>query len=267
MIWLDGRLLDAASARIDPADRGLLLGDGVFETVGVAARRPLHLAPHLARLRQGAAVLDIANPWNDAAIEGGIADLLAEWGRADAVLRVTLTRGPAGRGLLPPAGTRATLLMTLAERPPPLPPAHAITALATRRNEHSPLSRIKSLNYLDSILARQEAASRGADEALLLNTQGLLAEATASTVFLVRSGRAATPRVEDGALPGIARALVLHAGRAVEQALGPDDLLACEAGFLTNSLGLRAIDRMDGRPLALPDATMLATIRSLINSG
>ena len=246
MIWLNGRLQDAGQARIDPADRGLLLGDGVFETVRALARQPLHLARHLARMRDGAAVLSLALPWSDEAVAAGVAAVLDAAPHADAALRLTLTRGPAPRGLLPPGGARPTLLIAAGTLPPALPPAHAIVARSTRRNEHSPLSRIKSLNYLDSILARQEAARCGGDEAILLNTAGFVAEASAGSLFVRLDGAWLTPPVADGALPGIARALVLESGCAAREVdfVGRPQHRA-QAAAITSSLGARALARID----------------------
>ncbi len=264
MIWLDGTLRDPARARIDPADRGLLLGDGVFETLRAAAGRPLHAALHLARLRVGAATLGIHPPWDDAAMLAAMTAVLASEPRDHAALRVTLTRGPAARGLLPPPGGRATLLVTTAPSPSGVPPARAIIAGCTRRNEHSPLSRIKSLNYGDAILARREAEARGADEAILLNTAGHVAEATASTLFVALGDALVTPPVADGALPGIARALLLRAGLAREARVTTDGLAACSSVFLSTSLGLRPLASIDGRALAPPDAALMAACRSAL---
>ncbi len=249
-LWLDGRLLPDHAARINPADRGLLLGDGLFETVRAIAGMPLHFARHLARLRAGAATLGMALAWPDDALAEAARTVLAG---QDGALRLTLTRGPAPRGLLPPAGTRPTMLITAAPLPPPLPPARAIVAAATRRNEHSPLSRIKSLNYLDSILARQEAAARGADEAILLNTAGDVAEASAGNLFVLLAGAWTTPPTRAGALPGITRARLLEAGLAQEARLTVADLALAEAIFLSSSLGLRALASLDDRALRPPD--------------
>ncbi len=243
-LWLNGVLHDAGTACIDPTDRGLLLGDGVFETVRASGTLPHHLPRHLARLRAGATVLGIAVPWTDDQIaEAAAAILPAQDGSA---VRITLTRGPASRGLLPPAGTAPTLLLTAAALAPSPPPAHLVIATITRRNEHSPLSRIKSLNYLDSILARQEAARRGADDAVLLNTAGLVAEATAGNVFVLHGETWSTPPVEDGALPGIVRALLLESGRAVVARLSVARLLSADAVCLTSALGVREVFSVEG---------------------
>ncbi len=246
MLWLNGHLLPNQEARIDPADRGFLLGDGVFETL----RGTTHLGRHLARLRAGATVLGIPQPWSDADILQAATAVLAG---QDAALRITLTRGPAPRGLLPSAGTQPTLLITASPLPPAPAPAHAIIARTTRRNEHSPLATIKSLNYLDSIVARREAATAGADEAILLNTAGVVAEATAANLFVLHNTAWTTPPVSDGALPGITRALLLEAGFATEASLTPERLATAGAAFLSSSLGLRSVYSVNGRALRVVD--------------
>jgi branched-chain amino acid aminotransferase len=248
-LWLNGRLLPAGQALIDPTDRGLLLGDGVFETIRVVDGEPMHLAQHLARMRCGAAVLGIPVGWDDAALAEAVADIAKAAVLSQAVARLTLTRGPAPRGVLPPAAPNPTLMISASAVPPPAPPAHAIIAATTRRNALSPLSRIKSTNCLDSILARREAMARGADEAILLDTAGHLAEATAANLFLVIGDRVLTPPIEDGALPGITRARLLAAGLAEEERLKPKDCARAVAAFLTNSLGLRALARIEDREL------------------
>lgn len=139
-VWLNGALVPAEEARIDPADRGFTLGDGLFETIRVAAGRPRHLDRHLARLAGGAADLGIPLPMGELEIAAGIASLLAETGVAEASVRLTLTRGPAPRGLLLPDAPRPTLLATAAPASPPPVPARAVIARSTCRNELSPLS-------------------------------------------------------------------------------------------------------------------------------
>jgi branched-chain amino acid aminotransferase len=247
ILWLNGALLPAEAARIDPADRGLTLGDGVFETIRVQGGQAMHLARHLARLRAGAAVLGIPTGWSDMALGQAIAAVTKAAGLVDAAARLTLTRGPAPRGVLPPSEPHPTVLITAGALPPPAPPACAVIAASTRRNQDSPLSRIKSLNYLDNIIARREAAARGADDAILLDTRGHVAEATVASLFVVLDETILTPPLADGAMPGITRARLLAAGLAQERTLLPEDLSRARAGFLTNSLGLRALARIENR--------------------
>jgi branched-chain amino acid aminotransferase len=256
-VWLNGELVAADAARIDPTDRGFTLGDGLFETIRAHAGRAVALDRHLLRLRDGARLLGIPVAWDDLAIAGAIEQLLRALGLADAAIRLTLTRGPAPRGVLPPEHPRPTRLITAGALPPPAPPARAILATETCRNEMSPLARVKSLNFLDNVLARREASARGADEALLLNTRGRLAEATIGNLFLWADGRLMTPPVADGALPGIMRARLIERSGAVERALEPADLFGADAAFISNALGLRPIASVDGRTIGVaPDRAL-----------
>jgi branched-chain amino acid aminotransferase len=247
MLWLNDRLVAPEAARIDPADRGLLLGDGLFETLAVADGAPCHPARHLARLAAGCALLRLPVP---ARAEEAIAAVLAATGLAEGSLRLTWTRGPGPRGVLPPAPPRPTLLVTATPGAAPAGPVRLITATVTRRNEQSPLCRVKHLNYLDNILARQEAAAAGADDALLLNTAGDVAETTVANIVLRIGGRWLTPAAGSGCLPGTRRAILLEDGRAEESRLTPADLRHAEAACVTNATGIRPVSHLDGRRLS-----------------
>ena len=249
LIHLNGALVSAAEARVDPTDRGLALGDGLFETIRAHDGRPLRLAAHCARLRAGVEVLDLPVPVSDEALGRALEETLEANSVTDGVLRLTLTRGPGPRGLLPPPQPRPTLLITAAADASSLSPIRAVIATTTRRNEHSPLSRCKCINYLDNILARLEAAKRGADDALLLNTAGRLAGTTIANLFLVIGGAVVTPPVADGALPGVIRAEVVTAAGAGERSLKPEDLASASEAFVTNCLGIRPVVSVDGAPI------------------
>lgn len=249
MVWLNGELLPTGTARIDPADRGFTLGDGLFETIRVTGGTAPRLDRHLARLRASAAVLELPIPFTDPALAAAVAAVIAAQDATDAVVRLTVTRGTGARGVLPPADPHPTVLITLAPAGPPAGPVEAVIAQDTRRNEHSPLSRLKTLNYLDSILARREAARRGAGEALLLNSAGRLAEASVANLFIVVNGTLLTPPVADGALPGVRRALILERGGVEERPLSPEALWSADEAFLSNSLSLRPLVAVDGRPI------------------
>lgn len=239
MLWLNGEMVSAEAARLDPADRGFTLADGLFETMLCRNETLEHAARHFARLRQSAAVFGLDLPYPDAVLHLACARLAADL--PEAAIRLTLSRGPASRGVLPLGADTPTVLITAAPAPATLPPARLIIASCTRRNEFSPLSRHKTLNYGDSILARREAAQAGADDAILLNTRGLVAEATASTLFLRLAGQLVTPPIEDGALPGIRRGLILERGEAIERSIAPAELAETQGGFLANALGMREI--------------------------
>ena len=251
MLWLNGGLVAAEAARIDPADRGFTLGDGVFETLLVRHGTPQQLDRHLARLAQGASILGLDLPYGPAAIATAIDEVLAgmETTQGDSVVRITLTRGPAPRGLAPPGEATPTMMITAAALPPPAGPARAIIARTTRRNDRSPISAIKSLNYADNILARREAIAASADEAILLNTRERVACATVANVFAVIDGVLVTPPVTAGALPGVRRALLLEQGYAIEREITEAELKRAGEIILTNSLGLRSVISLNGVPV------------------
>lgn len=252
MVWLNGRLVSAGEARLSVFDRGFTLADGIFETLRARGSHIMWLADHLARLRNGAATLGIEVSFDDAAIGKGLIGLAAQAGQTESTLRLTLSRGPSERRGLWPQGdaVKPTMLATLSAWSPPPLRQRFVIAQTTCRNERSPLSRIKSLNYADNILARREAAAKGAEDALMLNTKDRLACATVGNVFLRIGGVWFTPPVEDGVLPGLARQRLIPLLPAHEQSIPRADLTQAEAGLVCNSLGISAIDRIDGCALA-----------------
>jgi len=248
-VWLDGNIIDAAEARIDPADRGFTLADGLFETMRARNGKALRLSAHLARLHAGSGALGIPIPCSDKDLTAALAATLAANHLAEGMLRLTLTRGVGPRGLLPPDLVKPTLLITATAIAAEPPPARVIVATVTRRNEFSPTSRFKTLNYLDNVLARREAAAKQADDALLLNSQGRLVESTVANLFLVIDGDVLTPPVAEGALPGVMRAEVIDRLGAATAQLNPADLASATEAFLTNSSGIRALIAVDGKPV------------------
>ncbi|MGO9172658.1 MAG: aminotransferase class IV [Rhodomicrobium sp.] len=252
MVWLNGALRDSGEARIDPADRGFTLGDGLFETVAVRGGKILRLEKHLRRLSRGCAVLKLPPPPDT--IADCIGTVLSANGLQDAAIRITYTRGAGARGLPIPESCAPTLLIAANPLPPAREPARCIVSTLTRRNEYSPLSRIKSTNYLDSILAREEAKRRNASDALLLNTAGNAAEATAANLFIVKHGQVLTPPLEDGALEGVIREKIIAETEAVECSLRVPDLMGADEVFLSNSLGLQAVVAIDDVPIGSGDA-------------
>ena len=252
-LWLDGVIGDDAEPCIGADDRGFTLGDGVFETMRVSAGRVPWCEAHLQRLRAGATLLGIPVGRDDAALMRAMAEVLSANGLLDGSLRLTLSRGRAPRGLATPAAVRSTLLITTAATGPVPGPACLVTAVATRRNERSASSGIKSLSYLDNVLARREAERAGADDAILLNTRDRVAEATGANLVALLDGALLTPPVEDGALPGIMRGVLIKAGLLRTASLDRDALQRAEAMFLCNSLGIRGVASLDGRGVELRD--------------
>ncbi|MFQ5785320.1 MAG: aminotransferase class IV [Alphaproteobacteria bacterium] len=258
IVWLNGALCPIDEARIDPRDRGFLLGDGVFETLPANGGRLFRLADHLARMRNGADLLGLPALPADGEIEQAALATLAANGLAHdtAALRITYSRGPGPRGLAPPDALSPTLLVSVTSSPVRAAPVRAVITRQTR-NEASPVSRIKSLNYLDNILARREAEAAGYDDGLLRNGAGALVCASAANLFLVEDGALVTPAVTEGALPGVTRAVVIELARAMdiavdETAVAPERLSGAGEAFLTNSLiGVIPLIAVDG--LAIGD--------------
>ncbi|MEX1204621.1 MAG: aminotransferase class IV [Dongiaceae bacterium] len=255
-VFLNGALVNSGAARIDPADRGLLLGDGLFETLRAYGGALFRLDAHLARLAAGAAAIAIPLPMAVAALADAVSATLRANGLTDAGLRITLTRGPGPRGLAPPPEPRPTLLITAVPYAGEGDTGAVRACLAgAPRNEHSPSATLKTLGYLDNVLAAAEARARGCDEAILRNTAGRLAGGARGNLFVVAGGALLTPPPREGALPGIARATVLELarGRGIEVRETPIDtaaLAAAAEAFLTNSLiEVLPLGSIDGRPV------------------
>lgn len=253
-VWLNTGLTTAEIARVDPSDRGFTLGDGLFETIRVTTETVQHLDQHLARLRAGAAVLVLSIPLGEVELAAACAQVVEVNQVSNGALRLTLTRGPAPRGLALPQEVCPTLLITASVTEPLPQHVAAIVSQSTRRNEHSPLAGIKSLNYLDNVLARREATRRGGDTALLLNTAGNLAEGDAATLFVLVANRWFTPRLGDGALPGTFRARLIEAGLIQEARIELETLLSASALCLGSALGVTKIVSLDGVPCAIDEA-------------
>ncbi|MEK7246235.1 MAG: aminotransferase class IV, partial [Pseudomonadota bacterium] len=187
--------------------------------------------------------------YDDATLGRALSDTARMNGVGDGVLRLTLSRGAGARGLAPPENPSPTVVIAAEAGLPPETPARAIVARTARRDQGSALSRLKTLSYLEGVLARMEARDAGADEALLLNTHGRIADGAASTLFVFLGDRLLTPAAAEGALPGIVRAAAIRALGAVERALAPEDVRAADEAMLANSLGVRALVALDGRPI------------------
>lgn len=256
MIYLNGAIVPARKVRIDPFDRGFTLGDGLFETLRAYRGRPFRLADHLERLARAAGELDIPLPVDVPAIAGSVTEVLAANGLddRDAAIRITLTRGTGPRGLAPPPDPRPTLMIAAVGYAAP-PELCSAASVGIRRNEGSPLSRLKSLGCLDNVLAAAQAEKRGAEEAILMNNQGRIACGARANLFALVDDRLLTPPIDDGVLPGIARRVVLELASALripaeETALLPEDLDRAQEILLTNSLfEIRSVGRLDGRDI------------------
>lgn len=257
-LWLNGGLVDSDVARISASDRGFLLADGLFETLLARAGRIVRLEAHLGRLWRGAKALGIPLPYEQDALAAAMAALIAANGLATAErvsLRLTLTRGAGPRGLLPPAEPHPTVAIAASAAPPPPDGVSLILSKRVRADSVSPLSAIKSLSRLHLVIARMEAAEQGADDALLLNEHGRLAESALANVFLAMGREIVTPPISEGVLPGVVRARVIELGSMLgyevrERAVLRGEIEAADEIFLTNSLiGACPARSLDGRIL------------------
>jgi branched-chain amino acid aminotransferase len=229
-IYINGDFMPAHEARISVFDHGFLYGDGVFEGIRVYEGNIFRLRQHVQRLYDSAQCILLSIPLTPADMTTAIVETVQRRGLSDQYVRVVVSRGAGDLGLDPrhcPQPTVVIIADTIT-----LYPAHVYTqglelvTVATRRTPAWALDpRIKSLNYLNNILAKIEAQQAGAIEAVMLNAEGYVAECTADNIFAVQHGRLLTPSLAAGALPGVTRDSVLDIAR--------QEALPIEEGFLT----------------------------------
>jgi branched-chain amino acid aminotransferase len=230
---------------IDPHDRGLTLGDGVFETILVKHAKAIWLDEHLHRMKQAAMELGIG--FDQDKIRTEVSNSLHQNRFAMSVLRITLTRGTVHPRALTGFGASPNLIITVSEFSSTSPSSISLATSTIRRNETAPSSRLKTLSYIDNIAAAREVTAR-ADDALMLNTAGHVACTTIGNLFLLKDNQLITPRADQGILAGITRSKLLPQAR--ETIVTYDDLCTADAVFRTNSLRLATqVTQLDGKPL------------------
>ena len=257
IVYLNGSLIPRSQARISALDYGFLYGFGLFETMRAYGGQVFRLDSHLNRLARSAEILGL--PIEALDLKGAVMDTIHANKLSDARVRITISIGEGGMVPDPSACTQPTVLI-LAGHYKPYPKqvyekGFRAVVSSIRRNSQSPLSRLKSANYLENMLAKQEARAAGVDEAICLNEKGLLAEASMSNIFLVNDGILRTPGVESGILPGITREVVLELASQLdintfEQDIRLDELFQTQEAFLTNSLmEIMPLTEIDGKPV------------------
>jgi len=262
IVYLNGLLLPEEEARISPRDRGLLLGDSIFETMPVYSGRVFLLDRHLARLADSAAAVLLNLPCSSEDLVRAVTDTIEANGVAMGSVRLTVTRGVGPAGIDPLAETTPTVLvMTAAPRDlAPLKAAGVDVVISdvVRNLPAAVPCFAKTGNMLNNILGRAAASRAGAFEAVMLNTDGTVAEGTVSNVFAVIGGIVHTPPADGRILPGVTRGAVLEIlselnVAAVEQPFGMPELLSAEEIWLTNSLiEVLPVRSCAGRPLPGP---------------
>lgn len=257
IVYLNGSLIPRSQASISALDYGFLYGYGLFETMRAYGGRVFRLDSHLRRLARSAEILGL--PIGTLDLKGAVMDTIQANQLSEARVRITISIGEGGMVPDPSTCNRPTVLI-LAGHYQPYPEqvyqkGFRAVVSSIRRNSGSPLSRLKSANYLESILARQEARAAGVDEALCLNEKGLLAEASMSNIFLVTDGILRTPGQESGILPGITRETILELAsplgiNTLEHDIRLDELSQAQEAFLTNSLiEVMPLTEIDGKPI------------------
>lgn len=258
IVFLNGRFVPEEQALVSIFDRSFLYGDGLFETIRVFHGRPFRWEQHFVRLERGAQLLGIGLPFPPTALRGFAGELITRNGLADALLRLTLSRGVGRRGYSPRGAEQPSLTMSL--HPAPLvdlenPPRWRLATSTWRLPANDPLAQFKTCNKLPQILARAEADRAGADEALLLNTEGHVVESSSGNLFWLEGGGVCTTPLAGGVLPGVTRAVILELcpalGLQVRQtSVTREGLLRAEGVFLSlSSVGIVEAVSLDGQPL------------------
>jgi len=263
IVYLNGSLVPLSQARISPFDLGFLYGYGLFETMRAYSGRIFRLESHLDRLSQSAKLLGL--PLNAFDLKRACHDTLQANKLKEARIRLTASIGEGEAAPDPPKHPSPTVLVTAAGYVPLTDEAYRKGCKAVvstiDQDSQSPLSRLKSANYLNHILARREARAAGADEAILLNERGFLCEGSTSNIFLVSKGELITPDKESGCLPGITRQVVIELARGLgigisEREVRLEELLRAGEAFLTNSImELMPLAEVNGKPIGRGEVT------------
>ena len=282
LIFLNGQFVPEEQAVVSVFDRSFLYGDGLFETLRVFNGKPFRWAQHLERLEHGAEFLKIKLPFPGDALRGFVEQLISRNQMPDALLRVTLSRGVGVRGYSPAGAENPTLVMSLhpaainepgradlpvgRDAPQRVPTLKwKLIASSFRIPANEPLAQYKTCNKLPQILARAEADAAGADEALLLNTDGFVVEAASSNLFWIGGDTVCTPPLACGILAGVTRAVVLEicdslGVKAHEASVTADELKRRDGVFLSlSSLGVVEAESLDA--LALKQSPLTGRIR------
>jgi branched-chain amino acid aminotransferase len=260
-IWIDGELVPAEKAAISVYDHGLLYGDGVFEGIRFYQRNIFRLAQHLDRLWDGARAIMMDLPVTREEMTGAIVETLRRNGLDDGYVRLVVTRGEGDLGLNPTLCKKPTVFMIVSriqlyprelyEKGLPI-----ITAGTRRVAPDTFSARAKSLNYLNNIMAKINANNAGVLEALMLNHEGYVVEATADNVFLVHDGVLVTPPTWIGALRGITRDTVIELARKAgievrEEPFSTYEVYTADEMFLTGTAAeIIPVTKVDGRVIA-----------------
>jgi branched-chain amino acid aminotransferase len=259
-IWLDGKLVDKNDAKISVYDHGLLYGDGVFEGIRVYAGKIFECDAHLRRLYDSAKAIRLEIPHKPDEIRAAIEQTFRANNFTECYVRLVVTRGVGTLGIDPKKCANPSVFIIadlIAVYPTELyQQGMAVITASVMRNHPNVLSpRVKSLNYLNNVLARIEANDAGVPEAVMLNHLGNVAECTADNLFIVREGEVQTPGTADGILEGVTRKVIMqlcksHGVPCVEKTLQRHDLYIADEMFVTGTgAEVMPVTKIDGRQL------------------
>ena len=260
-VWVNGRMVEPDRPHLRADDHGVIVGDGVFETLlvlrrdeGVAA---FAVRRHLERLRRSARILRFECPFSDDELRAAIARCL-DVAPGAGVVRITATSGggPLGSGR---SGNRASTIVIAGNRPPDYPPGTAAAIVPFPRNERGAMAGVKTTSYAENVLALDIARERGASEAIFADTRGRVSEGTGSNIFWSDGERLHTPPLDTGCLAGVTRALLLEQLDIAETHLPVKDLPGVPEAFLASSTRIvQSIARIDGTELPVVDGPLTA---------
>ncbi|HEY7330913.1 MAG TPA: branched-chain-amino-acid transaminase [Gemmataceae bacterium] len=259
-VWINGKRFDKSEAKISVFDHGFLYGDGVFEGIRIYSGKVFRLREHIERLYESARHILLEIPLGREQMTQSVVDAVKDSAKKEGYIRLIVTRGAGSLGLDPRKCSDPQVILIIDDIS--LYPAEAyekgmrvITASVIRNHPNALNPRIKSLNYLNNILAKIEADRAGVPEAIMLNQNGEIAECTADNIFLVKHGILRTPHLAAGILEGVTRNAVIELARAAkitvqEMALTRHDLLSADESFLTGTgAEIAPIVECDGRPI------------------
>lgn len=255
--YVNGDVLDINKAKISIFDRGFLYGDGIFETIRTYNGKPFLIDEHIDRLFRSSSLIRMKLPWKYGFLKEAIHKTLsANELKDDCLIRMTVSRGSLQADMVPDKDIKPTLvisLRTVKERKEK-DYTRGWRAIISKVVRNSPLSidpSAKTINFLNNILAKMEAADKGADEAIMLNHQGMVTEGSISNVFVVQGSTVVTPPESDGLLPGITRNFVMKIAATAglkmrEKSLASSDLINADEIFLTvTSAGIMPVTRVE----------------------
>ena len=244
-VFLNGNIVPDTEGYITSGDRGFLYGDGIFETLRTYNGEPFKLAEHLERMCSSAKKLSILPVYTNAEVSESIKELIEKNNVQDAYIRITLSRGAGGNGLGINNNLKSTMLIQVKSFTPYEKKLYeegmSLVVSRHRRSTSCPISCHKTTNLLTSILLKEEAKRKSANDTIVINTDGYVAECVVSNIFIINNGSVTTPPLDTNILPGITRKTVLDICQnsgipAREECFKIETLIKADEIFITNSL-------------------------------